>query len=380
MFSDKIKDMELGDTVWDNEDKGSVRGLHARRHSRGISFLIYYTNRAGVERRPKIGEFPEMDIQTARKIATNIRARVALGEDPKGDWNDLKATPTISGFYKSVEADLFSESSAQSGWKDEAHRLFIKDVAPFFGGLKLTEIDAPMVRAWHRSFETKAKTTGNRALAVLSKIFSRAQDDGYIQWGDNPCLRVKKFKEEPRERFATLEEIQKIGALLKKYESNFKLQVAFLRLLIFTGARPTVWERAKWQDIRHKNGGTVLRSEGKSGFDEIILTKEAMDILSSLPAGELDQYILGIFMPKKFWNRIRKEAGCEDLWARDWRRTFASVAKEQGISMDKIADILGHRTIQTTLVYAKAVEGAKAKNAELASSTMANLINSKPST
>jgi integrase len=58
-------------------------------------------------------------------------------------------------------------------------------------------------------------------------------------------------------------------------------------------------------------------------------------------------------MPVRLWAKIRKEAGCPDLRARDLRRTFATVGMSAGLKMDQISEILGHRSTQTTKIYAK---------------------------
>lgn len=47
------------------------------------SFIVRYRNLEGRERKYKLGDFPDINASTARRVAKEILARVALGGDPK---------------------------------------------------------------------------------------------------------------------------------------------------------------------------------------------------------------------------------------------------------------------------------------------------------
>ena len=66
-----------------------------------------------------------------------------------------------------------------------------------------------------------------------------------------------------------------------------------------------------------------------------------------------DDRILGIKLPHKLWNAIRTEVGCTDLWARDLRRTFATVGLNSGVGIDLIGLSLNHTEADTTRIYAR---------------------------
>ena len=55
---------------------------------------------------------------------------------------------------------------------------------------------------------------------------------------------------------------------------------------------------------------------------------------------------------QKFWQRIRKRAGIEDVRIHDLRHSFASNAVAQGMSLPMIGKLLGHTQVQTTARYA----------------------------
>ena len=54
----------------------------------------------------------------------------------------------------------------------------------------------------------------NRTLGVLSKMFNCAELQGLRPDGSNPCLHVKRFREEKRERFPSSEEFNRLGRVL----------------------------------------------------------------------------------------------------------------------------------------------------------------------
>jgi len=45
---------------------------------------------------------------------------------------------------------------------------------------------------------------------------------------------------------------------------------------------------------------------------------------------------------------LRQAGGCQDLWARDFRTTFATIGFSSGQSLGIVGDLLGHKSTQTT--------------------------------
>ena len=55
---------------------------------------------------------------------------------------------------------------------------------------------------------------------------------------------------------------------------------------------------------------------------------------------------------RRFWQRIQREAGIEDVRIHDLRHTFASLLVSGGASLEMIGKLLGHSQMQTTQRYA----------------------------
>lgn len=54
----------------------------------------------------------------------------------------------------------------------------------------------------------------NRVIGVLSVMLAKAELRGLRPEGYNTCRGIKKFKEEKRERFLSLQELKKLGEAL----------------------------------------------------------------------------------------------------------------------------------------------------------------------
>lgn len=260
-----------------------------------------------------------------------------------------------------------------SGHSKEVKAKYENHIKPRFGQRGYLELKRSEVRDWHQSFK-ETPVTGNRCLEILSRLYRFSIDKEWNESGFNPSIGVKHFTERKRKRYASENEIRKIGEILDSKFEAYPVEIAFLYTLLFTGARPRSIERSTWNEMQELEGGYgVLTFEGKStaetGDEEsVILPPNIMDMIRKMPR-RTDDLIFGIPLPGYLWRKIRTEAGCKDLWARDFRRTFATVGMSNKVDMKVIGKLLNHHSTQTTDRYAlldnsarlEAVEAIKTK-------------------
>lgn len=367
LISKALTEALPGTTTWDKDEQGSIKGLHLRVFATGQrSFYLYYKTKGGQERRPKLGDASDLPLKEARARAKILTNRVALGEDPKGAWDLDKAEITVGALFTLCFDEHWDADRYQlSGWASKVSELYHSLIEPTFANQKISQVTARSVREWHQSLNV-TPIRANRGLEVLSRMFRFAEEKEYRPQGLNPCLLVKAFKEAKRKRYATEQELKKIMAILIRDAVTNPRASAFLYLLIFTGARPRSLERATWNMLKtHEVDGRffgVLTFDGKTteetGEQEVVvLPPSAMAIVEKLP--KTSDKILGIQMPSVYWNKVRIEAGCPDLWARDLRRTFATVGMGEGAEIGVIGELLNHKTTQTTKIYAKLVDAKR---------------------
>lgn len=243
-----------------------------------------------------------------------------------------------------------------SGHAKEVKAKYENHIKPRFGELEYLKLSRSEVRDWHKGYR-ETPVTGNRCIEILSKLYKFSIDKELNEMAFNPCFGIKHFTERKRKRYASENEIKRIGLILDRLYDSQPVEIAFLYTLLFTGARPRSIERATWDEMQELDEGFgILTFDGKStaetGDEEsVIVPGNIMKLIHALPKRS-DGLIFGIPLPGYLWRKIRKEAGCENLWARDFRRTFATVGMSGGVKMDTIGKLLNHHSTQTTSRYA----------------------------
>ncbi len=249
-----------------------------------------------------------------------------------------------------------------SGHATEVCNKYKNHIKPAFGDKDYLSVTRVMLRDFHKSF-AKTPVTGNRLLEIISKLYKFSIEREWNAGGYNPVIGIKHFTERKRRRYASEEEIKKVGEILDRRYEEEPIEITFLYALLFTGARPRSIERAKWSELSQSNSFGVLVFEGKSTEatgdpESVILPPKIMEMIHKLPKRQ-DGLIFGIPLPGYLWRKIRKEAGCEDLWARDFRRTFATVGMSNKVDMKVIGKLLNHHSTQTTDRYALLDDSAR---------------------
>lgn len=361
-----IRAAKVGDVLTD----ATVKGLQLRVGPNNKSFLLFYRTKAGQQRRPKLGDWGSITLAQARKAAQELLAEVAAGRDPSASKAEARAEPTV--------VDLWDEywkrhgSKKKSGYADE--RKWKLHIEPKLGRLKVREVTYTMIDDLHREMSKDTPYEANRVLAQLSTMFNFAIRP--LEWSEkNPTKGVKRNKEEKRKRYMKGEEAAKIAELLDASAKDSPASVAFLYLLILTGARCGEIRNARWEWI---NGNVLSLPDSKTGAKNVYLPEPALDVLERLP--KTSGTITGILSPKKLWERVRKEAGCPDLRMHDLRHSFASAALASGLSLAQIGELLGHKSTQTTHRYAHLVEEAATAAATMAADRIMQGMKKNPDT
>ena len=345
-----IKKAKVGDTLWD----AKVKGLHLRVLATKKTFYLYFRTKSGIQRKPKIGDYGSISLSQARKVAGEMLTEVGAGRDPGQTRIDAKNEANLT--------DLWDEYWKRHGKKkksaDEDERLWKKNLAPL-AKKRLSEIDYSEVADLHEDLtENNGGTTANRTLALLSTMFNFALAP--LEWTDkNPCKGVARNKETKRKRYMAASEAARIAAVLHSKIELFPAGVAFIYLLILTGARKSEIANAKWDQL---HGNKLILTDHKTDQDGearvIQLPQAAVDVLAKLP--KTTGTITGITSPRTMWETVRVEAGCPDLRLHDLRHSFASVAIGLGKTLAQVGELLGHKDSQTTKRYSHLMDEAAA--------------------
>jgi integrase len=294
--------------------------------------------------------------ELARREAQRLLGAVANGEDPAAAKQETRGAATFAAFAERYLADhAIAKKKASSIRMDRIN--LAKHILASLGRRTLNEISRADIARLHSGMR-QTPGAANRCLALLSKMMNLAEGWGLRPDGSNPCRHIQKYSEHSRKRYLSTEELLRLGAACTEAErEELPYFAALVRLLIFTGARLSEIQKARWDAIDFGTGSLRL-ADSKTGAKTVILPAPALELLAHLPRvdgnphvipGEGGRYLVNVWKP---WNRLRTLAKLPDIRLHDLRHSFASVGAASGMSLNIIGGLLGHTQAQTTKRYA----------------------------
>lgn len=310
-----------------------------------------------------LGKYPAMLINTARKEAGEILAKIQNGVDITEQKRQKQSELTLEEFFRlwlKTHADVHSSPK----YRDETTRLFELHIKQPFGKKKVSEINSDIVQTWHQKLTTKSKlrgggtlspATANRCLALIRSIYSKM-----MPHLTNPAKGVHQYREKSRDRFLRPDELNRFFIAIEN-EPN-KTISDFFMVALFTGARRTNVLSMKWADIDFSlETWTIASDESKNSETLTIpLLPEVLEILSKRKSLTRSIFVFPgkgrtghLQEPKTGWKRICEKSGLENLRIHDLRRTMGSYQTITGASSTIVGKTLGHKTQQATAIYAR---------------------------
>ncbi|WP_085338138.1 tyrosine-type recombinase/integrase [Aquidulcibacter paucihalophilus] len=365
--------------IWDSE----VRGLFLRIYQSGEK---RFAMKFRIGRQQKVFTIGTVGspwtIETAREHAKEQLRDASLGVDPQKRKAAARAEPTVSElidrYLKEGPADKPNKRAAT--WEQDRSSLH-SHIRPLLGSriaahLKpsdlakaqseiaagKTAVSALSGKKRGRLNITGGKTTASRCTIIFQAMMAWAVSRKILV--AHPTLGVVRYKIEKRERFISVDEVQKIFEATERLEKRGEVRPEFgliIRLLILTGARRGEIQGLQWREVDLARRSIVLPdARSKTGARRIPLSDAAIEVLEGIkrngdyvfPANRANAasgHTVGL---PRAWRAIRDEAGLDDLRIHDLRHSFASFAAEAGASLQLIGKALGHTQMRTTERYA----------------------------
>jgi integrase len=378
-FVDGLEPTSADYVAWDSE----VTGFGVRvRPSGAKSFILFYragSGRTAPKRKITLGALGKLTIEEARKLARQTIGRVANGADPATEKSEDRKALTVAEIvtlFLSDHVDAKRKASTAAHYRDILNRI----VVPALGTTKADKVSSTAIARLHLKWKT-TPYQANRILAIVGSMFTFAAKRRLVPDGFNPAKGIEKYPEQGRERFLSMEELERLGNTIRKAESegldwgidetkptskhlpkgNRRTMIGphaagALRLYLFTGCRLREILRLRWEEIDFERG-LIFLSDSKTGKKTIILNGPALAVLSTLP--RIGEYVIAGDRPdkprtdlKRPWAAVSKAAGLEGFRIHDFRHSFASFGAGGGMGLPIVGKLLGHKNAITTARYA----------------------------
>ncbi|MCJ7681865.1 MAG: site-specific integrase [Candidatus Aminicenantes bacterium] len=267
---------------------------------------------------------------------------------------------------------LYLENYAKptkKSWECDSYCIYAQ-LIPYFGENELEQITPFSIEKYRsqRLEDGVKKSTTNRELALLKKMFNLAIDWGYCQ--DNPVRKVKFFSEKDNLKEQILpEEMEQL--LLEKSAEHLK---PIIIIALHTGMRKNEILTLKWNHVDLKNR-IIQVVETKNGENRTIPINEDLKlILHEQKLNGVSDYVFPNPETGQPFRSVRRsfENACRragiSMRFHDLRHTFACRMIQRGCDIETLRALLGHHSVTITERYIHTNEAQKRNAVGLLSS------------
>lgn len=230
-------------------------------------------------------------------------------------------------------------------WKSEIGNFTLNNITPAF----ISEIRDEFAK-------TRKPSTVNRYLACLSHVFTKA----FKEWElihENPFKKVQMMKE-PRGRVKFLTDNERIKILAAAAKDE--ILYLFIIMALSTGARKSEILNLKWEDIDLRINRAVLQDTKNNDRRSVFFFAAAEAALKERFKNRRKGFQF-VFATRRHdvpvdiypaWYKMKKALKLKDFRIHDLRHCYATELAKNGASLNDLAELLGHKTLNMVKRYA----------------------------
>jgi len=329
-----------------------VRHDHSGKVRRTWIMQYRFTSDDGktIQRRQKLGEFPRMTAEVARKKARTWREKIDMGTDPAGE-REIERVATALMFSVAVEQYLAKQQ--EKGLRGETLRLSkLYLTGPYFASLHRKPVS--------RITQSDINQCLDRISAAPTAVMAHKRLSAFFTWcmkrehcAVHPCLNSdlppNDFK---RERVLSDAELRIVWDCCRDDDYG-----RIVKLLILSGCRADEIGQLKWDEIDLDAGAIKLAPERtKNGRPHTVpITDMVREIIESIPHKVSRDYLFGSRTDGfKSWNKAKLALGdaIAERWVvHDLRRTFRTGLGRLGVRPDVAELCVNHRKGGMQAIY-----------------------------
>ena len=221
-----------------------------------------------------------------------------------------------------------------------------------FGDQPLESITTRQIERYltrRRNVDGIATATTNRYLATLKTLFRTACNWDYL--AENPASRLTMLKEQSRVPDALSD--TELDALIAECPQRTRQVVI---LAADTGMRRSELQRLAWRDVDFEVGTLTVRQSKNRDYRVVPMTDRVRSLLMRLKPAltQPEQPVIAFGDIKRSLHSAGVRANVGHVHTHQLRHTFATRLRDRGVPLDRIMELMGHRSYQMVLRYAKA--------------------------
>ena len=225
------------------------------------------------------------------------------------------------------------------------------------------EIDKKLIMGWKKDLKDKnyALKSRNQFIVVINKYLA------YL--GLDDCM-VKKFEEQEKSSLEDYIEPQEHKRMLRwAKQMNMMEAYYIMRVFATSGARISELQYFTVENLesnyikgaynKHKERTLIMTNELRRELKKYCKTnKITTGYIFRSPDLKLINDPNKMINQSTVWRWLKKIArkakiNAKKIHPHAWRHLFAKQCKANGIDLDELADILGHKNMNTTAIYTK---------------------------
>jgi integrase len=386
-FVESLKPLPAGQVlVFDDK----LAGFGLRLMPSGVrSYFVQYRNAQRRSRRLTIGKHGGgLTADAARSKAWRILSAVKDGGDPLADRRALVKAPTVNDLLDRYIAEHVDNEKRKHPHREstriEVKRLVERHIRPTLGRHKVAAVNRQDLAKLHRQLADTPRQA-NFVLAIASKAFNLAELWGMRPEHTNPCTRIERYGENVRERFLSAEELGRLGATLRRAETEGlpwnvntkkatakhlprpenrrtlcpRVITATIELLLYSGCRLSEVLTLGWDQVDFDRG-TIRLAETKAGRPQVVVMNAPARLVLEqlqksspwvLPSASDASRPLSKSVIENAWQRIRTAAKLADVRLHDLRHTVGTYAGQSNANAFMVRDLLRHKDLAMTGRY-----------------------------
>ncbi len=378
----RIRDLNPGTKtqfLWDRQ----VTNLGVRITIAGIKSFVLFYRVAGKKRLATLARCSELSLKDARERARTELAAVREGTDLLERRRRATAAPTVADL---INRFLTVEGPARIARGRMAQRTLVeyrrqcnRYVEPAIGNLHVSAVTRGDIE---RMVAPLPPVSRNRVLALASRLFTLAEVWEMRPPASNPVRKIERAREDARDRVFSPDEMAALAGALNEAEDASPAAVAALRFLALTGLRVGEALAIQWEHV-DLSTGRLLLPETKTGRRWHDVPAPALQVLATLPRfgpwafTTTGRAAITYKTVRAVFREACKRAGIGDAKIHDLRRGVVSAAAASGANVAVLQRLLGHRTPQMALRYARELQDPVQATREQVASQMAAMMERK---